>query len=137
MTSKEFDTKSKSFASSTPADNLSRSRRALVVGLSMLVALPAHAGLTELFRRVTGHEDHGRLAVVLIDITGSVNGADWSSTSAASNSYLQPIAPAIALSWLESDPTQRHVSSRWPIAPFPKHTSVSRTKWHSNVRMPR
>lgn len=112
MTSKEFDTKSKSFASSTPADNLSRSRRALVVGLSMLVALPAHAGLTELFGRVTGHEDHGRLAVVLIDTTGSVNGADWSLYE---RSFQQLLAAnragdRIVLARIGSDPASRFIA---------------------------
>ena len=37
----------------------------------------AHAGLSDLVARVTGGEAAGRLSVVLVDVTASVSGADW------------------------------------------------------------
>lgn len=112
MNSQEFDMKSRKLGSATVASNPSRSRRALLVGLTMLLTLPAHAGLSSIFGRVTGHEETGRLSIVLVDVTGSVNGADWTLYE---RSFQQLLAAnragdRIVLARIGSDPASRFIA---------------------------
>lgn len=53
------------------------SRRAFLIMAVALSIQSAHAGLGQLLERVTGSGEAGRLAVVLVDVTGSIDSADW------------------------------------------------------------
>ena len=52
-------------------------RRVFLGALAASAVRGAHAGLSDLVARVTGGEAAGRLSVVLIDVTASVSGPDW------------------------------------------------------------
>lgn len=54
-----------------------RKRRALLGLIAATAAGAAEAGVTDLLRQLTGTQDPARLAVVLVDVTGSIGAADW------------------------------------------------------------